>query len=100
MLEAASIHNLIRYVAQTIATWHAPADDVEASAWVGATEAMLQEHAHLDVGAFIATHLVPFLKSTTERLGRVYQRTLDFLAERAGEANADAGPSGAGPASA
>ena len=42
--------------------------------WVEASESALRSGAHMELTAFIAAHLVPFLKGATERLGQVSDR--------------------------
>lgn len=82
-LEASSVHKLMRYLAATIAAWHAPADDHEAKAWVDATEASLSAHEGEALPTFIVTCLIPFLRGAQERLQRVYQRMMEFAQEHA-----------------
>ena len=82
-----------RYVAQTIVNWQAPADDQEARTWLESVEAVLLAHKDsTDLAGFISAHLIPFLRGANERLGRVYQRTVEFLEEREAERRAQEQP--------
>jgi len=88
-LEVGSVHRLMRYLATTIGEWQAPADEAEARAWVEASESALRSGAHMqELTAFIAAHLVPFLKGATERLGQVYKRTVDYFEQHEAERRA------------
>jgi hypothetical protein len=81
-LEVESVVGLMRYIARTIAEWQAPADEEQAHAWLASTEEVLRAHEGSDdLAAFISAHLVPFLRGANEWLGRVYQRTVEFLEE-------------------
>ena len=82
-LDPASVHGLMRYVAATIAGWHAPADDAEARAWVDEAEASIRAHERDELPAFVLACLLPFLRGAQERLQRVYQRMLAFAEEQA-----------------
>ena len=92
-LDVGSVAGLMRYIATTLRSWQAPADDQEASEWLRGVEATLddQKTASLTLPEFITSHLVPFLKGARRMMGLVYTRTVDLLAER--EAAAGAGGS-------
>jgi hypothetical protein len=81
-LETESVLALCRYLAETIAAWQAPEDDAPTARWLATVEETMAASAQMELSAFICAHLMPFLKGATERLGQVYTRTLDFLAER------------------
>ena len=82
-LETADVHALMRFVSRLIASWQAPADDAETSVWLASTEAaMAAMGADAPLADFIHAHMVDFVRGATERVGKVYQHTVELVTER------------------
>ena len=81
-LETADVHGLMRYVGSLIASWQAPADDAETRVWLASTEAAIATGADSPLADFIQAHMVEFVRGAVERVGKVYQRTMDLVTER------------------
>ena len=81
-LEVTEVAALIRYLCTTIAGWQAPVDNAETGVWKAQVEEMLCSSSHLSLEEFIKSHMVRFVRSAIERVGRVYQRTVQLVEDR------------------
>jgi len=79
-LETADVHQLMNFVVETVSGWQAPVDDDAAREWAAATARLIDEAAQqrMELAPFIATHLLPFLAATIERVGQVYKRMIEL----------------------
>ena len=79
-LETADVHQLMNFVVETVSGWQAPVDDAAAREWAAATTRLIDETAQqrMELAPFIATHLLPFLAATIERVGQVYKRMIEL----------------------
>lgn len=74
-LELDDVKRLIRYLAETIASWHASVDATDAAEWVASIDQTI-DHAPQDLGAFLISVLLPFLRDVVNRLQHLYGRVL------------------------
>ena len=111
-LDIERIQGLMRYVMATISSWQASADMTSTREWCETVEeslaASVASNAVPDAGsgavagdsndgerldAFVAAHLLPFLRGAIERVGRVYTRMMELKTSlekrRAEEAEAE-----------
>lgn len=79
-LERDDIVRLIRFLAETIASWHASVDATDAAEWVASVHRTIDD-APNDLGAFLIVALIPFLKDVVHRLQRLYGRVLQASQE-------------------
>jgi len=76
VLTTEQVHALVDFVARTIASWQAPADDAAAAMWAGAVGEMIVRTRGMELVPFIAEYLLPFLRGAIDRVGQVYQRLM------------------------
>lgn len=74
-LELDDVKRLIRYLAETIASWHASVDATDAAEWVASINQTIDQ-APQDLGAFLISVLLPFLRDVVNRLQHLYGRVL------------------------
>jgi len=74
-LEQEDVVKMVRFLCKTIAEWHASVDAEDASDWVVSVERILAD-APSDLGAFLISVLIPFLRDVVTRLQMLYGRVL------------------------
>ena len=80
VLEKEDVVKMIRFLCKTIADWHASVDAEDASDWVVSVERILVD-APSDLGAFLISVLIPFLRDVVTRLQVLYGRVLQAAEE-------------------
>ena len=91
-LELDDVKRLIRYLAETLASWHASVDATDAAEWVASVNQTIDQ-APQDFVGFLISVLLPFLKDVVNRLqhlyGRVLQAGQEMEAARASAASSE-----------
>jgi hypothetical protein len=77
-LTPAAVHQFMRYLLETIGDFQAPVDTGRVETWRRDTEAVLHEHADMELPAFLASHLVDFLMTAVEHMETVVGRLMDL----------------------
>jgi len=76
VLATEQVHALMSFVASTIASWQAPADEAATAAWAGAVDEMISRTRGMELVPFITEYLLHFLRGAIDRVGQVYQRLM------------------------
>lgn len=84
-LSAASVRGLMQFLATTLASWQAPADDEDSHAWVQDVERVVAEHADTPLGELVSGPFLVFLDGAFERLAAIYHRVLSMAPIPEGE---------------
>lgn len=79
VLTTAEVHQFVRFLLDTIASFQAPADDARVDEWRRDTEEMLVATVDADLTAFIPEHLVDFLMLAMEHIETVVGRLLNMM---------------------
>jgi len=92
VLDTESVAELMRYLAATIVSYQAAADEAEAEAWARDVDASIEVSSGMPLPDFIAAYLLDFVHAAIERVQNVYKRVLQLADAMQSERDNPSGP--------
>lgn len=77
-LSLSQVQQLVLYITRTISGWQAPVDDAETLVWVSEVERTISESINMSLDEFVQNHLVEYIFTAFESIGRVYKRIVEL----------------------
>jgi hypothetical protein len=68
----------MHFLATTLASWQAPADDADTAKWVERVEASVQAHEETPLDELVSGPFLDFLDEAFARLATIYHRVLSM----------------------